>query len=321
MLARNGTADDHALGCKRLSNYPWAGCLSSRNSAALSRARSADVGVGKCVLRNPWRPCLGYPVNYRYHLATKKCYATTRKPSYERQRWARNQPHPCKFNQIFTELTDRFGDCRCRNKKQLFYEGSCYMANSKGPCGANEWLELSDRGEGACHKSPCPPAKRNGRFIFWEAPVRSGKSGCYESNTQGPCPRGRVFIIDDYLNQSGRCVRRGWRRPTAGWQRPVGGWQRPAGAWNWPAGGWKRLTSGWQRPGAGWQRPVGGRQWPFGGWQRPTDNWDPDWSIDNLEPMDGDSEFWDKNSLDSSEFDFENADDDESLQSIEDLID
>lgn len=37
--------------------------------------------------------------------------------------------------------------------------------------------------------------------------------------------------------------------------------------------------------------------------------------------MDGDSEFWDKNSLDSSEFDFENADDDESLQSIEDLID
>ncbi len=57
-----------------------------------------------------------------------------------------------------------------------------------------------------CQSTPCP-SLADGRHIYWSGKDhQNGRPGCYKSHTQGPCPTGMHFVIDDIIIGSFRCV-------------------------------------------------------------------------------------------------------------------
>ncbi|XP_057381590.1 serine protease nudel-like [Daphnia carinata] len=182
--------------CSALSSFPWRGCMLSVNEET-----AATTSVGRCNLKSTKQPCSGYPSNYRFHPITKMCRPTSKSTG----NWLADE---CGDDQVLIGFNHNLGSCICLNKKHLVYTGDnqCYQPYIRGPCNKGMWLVPSTRREMDCRISPCPVDQIDGKHFYWNGNFH-GPAGCYRSNTRGPCPEGRTFIVDNYVSGHARCER------------------------------------------------------------------------------------------------------------------
>lgn len=110
----------------------------------------------------------------------------------------------CGEDQVFIGNGD-VGSCKCSNKRHIRYppDNRCYHPYTQGPCDYGFWLEPSSRSEMNCQPSPCPELA-DGKHFFWNGNFH-GPAGCYRLHTQGPCPNGRIFVVNNQILKHARC--------------------------------------------------------------------------------------------------------------------